>query len=160
MAGYLDDGEGTAAAVDGDGWLHTGDVGLMDNRGYLKVTGRIKDMYSVGGCNAYPAEIENLLLGNENVAQVAVVGVPDERLGEVGMAFVVSRADAALAPEELIGWARHRMGDYKVPRHGEVRAQVAGNAVGKVAKDELRGRGRASVVKGEWERAGGRRGVS
>ncbi len=148
MAGYLDDREGTAAAVDADGWLHTGDVGLMDNRGYLKVTGRIKDMYSVGGCNAYPAEIENLLLGNENVAQVAVVGVPDERLGEVGMAFVVSRADAALAPEELIGWARHRMANYKVPRYVEVCAELPVNAVGKVAKDELRGRGRARVVKG------------
>jgi acyl-CoA synthetase (AMP-forming)/AMP-acid ligase II len=74
----------TAAAIDSGGWLRTGDIGLMDERGYLKVTGRIKDMYVVGGFNAYPAEIEDLLLGNEDIAQVAVIGVPDERMGEVG----------------------------------------------------------------------------
>jgi acyl-CoA synthetase (AMP-forming)/AMP-acid ligase II len=148
MAGYLDDREGSSAAIDADGWLRTGDVGLMDDRGYLKVTGRIKDMYIVGGFNAYPAEIENLLLGNPGVAQVAVVGVPDDRLGEVGMAFVVPKAGAALAPEELIGWARERMANYKVPRYVEVCAQLPVSAIGKVAKDELRERGRAQALKG------------
>ena len=81
----------TAATIDADGWLHTGDVGVMDERGYLRITDRIKDMFIVGGFNAYPAEIENLLLRNPTIAQVAVVGVPDERMGEVGMAFVVLR---------------------------------------------------------------------
>jgi acyl-CoA synthetase (AMP-forming)/AMP-acid ligase II len=148
MAGYLGDPAGTAAAVDADGWLHTGDVGLMDDRGYLKITGRIKDMYIVGGFSAYPAEIENALLANSGVAQVAVVGVPDERLGEVGMAFVVPRAGARLAPGELIGWARDRMSNYKVPRYVEVCAELPVNAVGKVAKDELRERGRRHLTEG------------
>jgi acyl-CoA synthetase (AMP-forming)/AMP-acid ligase II/glyoxylase-like metal-dependent hydrolase (beta-lactamase superfamily II) len=146
MVGYLDDPAGTAAAVDADGWLHTGDIGLMDDRGYLKVTGRMKDMYSVGGFNAYPAEIENVLLGNADVAQVAVVGVPDERLGEVGMAFVVPRAGGALTPGGLIGWARGRMANYKVPRYAEFCGDLPTNAIGKVAKDELRERGRARVA--------------
>jgi HIP---CoA ligase len=151
MAGYLDDPAGTAAAVDADGWLHTGDIGVMDDRGYLKVTGRMKDMYSVGGFNAYPAEIENVLLGHADVGQVAVVGVPDERLGEVGMAFVVPRAGGALTPEELIGWARGRMANYKVPRYVEFCDRLPTNAVGKVAKDELRERGRAHVAMKEKE---------
>jgi HIP---CoA ligase len=165
MAGYLDDPKGTAAAVDADGWLHTGDIGLMDDRGYLKVTGRMKDMYSVGGFNAYPAEIENVLLGNADVAQVAVVGVPDERLGEVGMAFVVRRAGGSLTPEELIGWARGRMANYKVPRYVEFCGGLPTNAVGKVAKDELRERGQvrvailaaADVASGRGERSSGDR---
>jgi HIP---CoA ligase len=146
MAGYLDDTAGTAAAVDADGWLHTGDIGVMDERGYLKVTGRMKDMYSVGGFNAYPAEIENVLLGNADVAHVAVIGVPDERLGEVGMAFVVPRAGGALTPEGLIGWARGRLANYKVPRYVEFCDGLPTNAVGKVAKDELRQRGRVHVA--------------
>ena len=96
MRGYLDDPEATAAAIDADGWLHTGDLGTFDADGYLRIVGRIKDMFIVGGFNAYPAEIENLLLRHPRIAQAAVIGVPDERLGEVGMAFVVlapGRAD-------------------------------------------------------------------
>jgi acyl-CoA synthetase (AMP-forming)/AMP-acid ligase II len=110
----------------------------MDERGYLKVTGRIKDMYVVGGFNAYPAEIEDLLLGNEDIARVAVIGVPDERLGEVGAAFVVPQAGAALSPQEVIAWARGRMSNYKVPRHVEICAALPTNDVGKVIKDALR----------------------
>ncbi len=139
MVGYLDDPAATAAAIDADGWLRTGDIGLMDERGYLKVTGRIKDMYVVGGFNAYPAEIEDLLLGNEDIARVAVIGVPDERLGEVGAAFVVPRAGAAVSPQEVIAWARGRMSNYKVPRHVEICAALPTNDVGKVIKDALRG---------------------
>jgi HIP---CoA ligase len=138
MIGYLDDPAATAAAIDADGWLRTGDIGLMDERGYLKVTGRIKDMYVVGGFNAYPAEIEDLLLGNEDIARVAVIGVPDERLGEVGAAFVVPRAGAAVSPQEVIAWARARMSNYKVPRHVEICAGLPTNDVGKVIKDALR----------------------
>ena len=84
MRGYLDDPEATAAAIDADGWLHTGDLGTFDADGYLRIVGRIKDMFIVGGFNAYPAEIENLLLRHPRIAQAAVIGVPDERLGEVG----------------------------------------------------------------------------
>ena len=81
MRGYWDEPEQTAATIDAEGWLHTGDIGIMDDRGYVKITDRKKDMFIVGGFNAYPAEIENILLGDERIAQVAVVGVPDDRHG-------------------------------------------------------------------------------
>jgi HIP---CoA ligase len=141
MHGYLDEPEETAATIDDDGWLHTGDVGVMDDRGYLKITDRTKDMFIVGGFNAYPAEIENLLLRNESVAQVAVVGVPDDRMGEVGMAFVVLRPGAQATPAELIAWCGPEMANYKVPRHVEIVDGLPLNAMGKVLKYELRDRG-------------------
>ena len=137
MTGYFDDPEATTAAIDADGWLHTGDLGTMDARGYLRIAGRIKDMFIVGGFNVYPAEIENTLLGHPDVAQAAVVGVPDERLGEVGRAYIVPQAGAALDPEELIAWCRERMANYKVPRSVVLRNSLPLNATGKVMKDEL-----------------------
>ena len=137
MTGYLDDPEATAEAIDADGWLHTGDLGTMDDRGYLKIAGRIKDMFIVGGFNVYPAEIENTLLGHPDVAQAAVVGVPDERLGEVGRAFIVAQAGAALDPEELIAWCRERIANYKVPRSVVLRESLPVGATGKVMKSEL-----------------------
>ncbi len=137
MAGYFDDPEATAAAVDADGWLHTGDLATMDERGYLKIAGRLKDMFIVGGFNAYPAEIENMMLGHPDVAQAVVVGVPDERLGEVGRAFVVPRPGAAVDPNELIAWCRERMANYKVPRSVILRESFPMNATGKVMKSEL-----------------------
>jgi HIP---CoA ligase len=141
MHGYLDEPEETAATIDDDGWLHTGDVGVMDDRRYLKITDRTKDMFIVGGFNAYPAEIENLRLRNESIAQVAVVGVPDDRMGEVGMAFVVLRPGAQATPEELIAWCGPEMANYKVPRHVEIVDGLPLNAMGKVLKYELRDRG-------------------
>jgi len=140
MRGYLDDPTETARTIDGDGWLHTGDLGTLDERGCLRIVGRKKDMFIVGGFNAYPAEIENLLLGHPAVGQVAVVGMPDERLGEVGMAFVVAAPAAALDPDELIEWARAAMANYKVPRAVEIVAALPVNAAGKVEKDVLRSR--------------------
>ena len=137
MTGYFDDPEATAAAIDNGGWLHTGDLGTMDDRGYLKVVGRLKDMFIVGGFNAYPAEIENMLLGHPEVAQAAVVGVPDVRLGEVGRAFIVPRPGAAVDPDELIAWCRERMANYKVPRSVVLRESFPMNATGKVMKSEL-----------------------
>ena len=137
MTGYFDEPEATAAAIDDDGWLHTGDLGMMDDRGSLKIVGRIKDMFIVGGFNAYPAEIENMLLGHPDVAQAAVVGVPDERLGEVGRAFIVPRPGAAIDHDELIAWCRERMANYKVPRSVVLRESFPLNATGKVLKDEL-----------------------
>jgi len=141
MLGYLDEPEETAATLDADGWLHTGDVGVMDERGYLRITDRTKDMFIVGGFNAYPAEIENLVLRNENVAQVAVVGVPDDRMGEVGMAFVVLRPDVQATAEELMAWCRYEMANYKAPRYVEIVDALPLNAMGKVLKYELRDRG-------------------
>ncbi|WP_419845176.1 FadD3 family acyl-CoA ligase [Candidatus Poriferisocius sp.] len=137
MTGYFDDPEATAAAIDADGWLHTGDLGILDDRGYLRIAGRIKDMFIVGGFNAYPAEIENMLLGHPAVAQAAVVGVPDERLGEVGRAFIVSQSGASVDPNELIAWCRERMANYKVPRSVVLRESLPLNATGKVMKSEL-----------------------
>jgi acyl-CoA synthetase (AMP-forming)/AMP-acid ligase II len=140
MKGYFGDDEETAATIDADGWLHTGDIGVMDERGYIRITDRLKDMYIVGGFNAYPAEIEGLLLEHEKIAQVAVVGVPDARMGEVGMAFVVPRAGAALDADEVIAWARDHMANYKVPRFVEICTELPVNANGKVVKYELRER--------------------
>ncbi|TMM19423.1 MAG: fatty acid--CoA ligase family protein [Actinobacteria bacterium] len=138
MKGYFDEPEETAATIDADGWLHTGDIGVMDERGYLRITDRKKDMFIVGGFNAYPAEIENILLGNAKVAQAAVVGVPDERMGEVGVAFVIPRPGEELTPAEVIDWSRAAMANYKVPRHVEVVDALPLNASGKVLKYELR----------------------
>ncbi len=141
MRGYLDEPQETAATLDPDGWLHTGDVGVMDDRGYLRITDRTKDMFIVGGFNAYPAEIENLFLRNEKIAQVAVVGVPDERMGEVGMAFVVLRPGVDATADELAEWSRAEMANYKVPRYVELVDELPLNAMGKVLKYELRDRG-------------------
>ena len=99
-------------------------------------------MFIVGGFNAYPAEIENLMMANEALAQVAVVGVPDERMGEVGYAFVVPRPGASVDAEELIAWSREQMANYKAPRYVEVVAELPLNASGKVLKYELRERAR------------------
>jgi acyl-CoA synthetase (AMP-forming)/AMP-acid ligase II len=140
MRGFIHDDEATAATIDADGWLHTGDVGVMDDRGYIRITDRIKDMFIVGGFNAYPAEIENMMLAHPGLSQVAVVGVPDTRMGEVGVAFVVPRPSAAVDEAELIAWCRERMANYKVPRRIEVIDALPLNASGKVLKYELRAR--------------------
>jgi HIP---CoA ligase len=144
MAGFFDDPGATAEAIDGDGWLHTGDIGVLDDRGYLRITDRKKDMFIVGGFNAYPAEIEQMMMRHPTVGQVAVVGVPDHRLGEVGRAFVVPRAGATVDAEELIAWCREQMANYKVPRSVEVVDALPLNASGKVLKYELRARATGS----------------
>ena len=140
MAGYLDDPDQTAEAVDADGWLHTGDIGVMDTDDYLDITDRLKDMFINGGFNVYPAEVEGQLLAHPDIAQVAVVGVPDERLGEVGMAFVVATSGRSPDPTELVAWARTEMANYKAPRRFEVVDALPANASGKVLKYELRER--------------------
>ncbi|MGX7724795.1 FadD3 family acyl-CoA ligase [Rhodococcus pyridinivorans] len=135
MQGYLDDPEATAAAVDAEGWLHTGDLGEIDADGHLRIIGRKKDMFVVGGFNAYPAEIEGFLLEHPAVDQVAVIGIPDDRLGQVGKAFVVS-SDPVPA-EDLIAWSRTRMAGFKVPRVVEYIDALPLNATGKVVKELL-----------------------
>lgn len=139
MLGYLDDPEATAEAIDADGWLHTGDVGTMDEAGYVRITDRMKDLYISGGFNVYPAEVEKLLAAHSAIAMVAVVGVPDERMGEVGKAYVVLRPGASASEAELIGWSRENMANYKVPRSFAVVDDLPRNASGKVLKTELRG---------------------
>jgi acyl-CoA synthetase (AMP-forming)/AMP-acid ligase II len=143
MREYFDDPKATAETIDAGGWLHTGDIGVLDERGNLQITDRLKDMYVVGGFNAYPAEIEQTLTGHEAVSEVAVIGVPDERMGEVGKAFVVLRPGASLEPADLIAWARERLANYKVPRYVDVVTALPRNASGKVRKGDLRADPRA-----------------
>jgi acyl-CoA synthetase (AMP-forming)/AMP-acid ligase II len=145
MQGYLDDAAATREAIDADGWLHTGDVGVLDARGYLRITDRLKDMYIAGGFNCYPAEIERIMAAHPAIAQVAVVGVPDERLGEVGKAYVVLRPQAALEIQALNSWCREQMANYKVPRYFEVVAALPTNPSGKVLKFQLRDAAKASA---------------
>jgi acyl-CoA synthetase (AMP-forming)/AMP-acid ligase II len=142
MAGYLDDPEGTAKVLSADGWLRTGDLGVLDEAGRLRIVGRVKDMFIVGGFNAYPAEIENALLRHPAIRQAAVIGVPDHRLGEVGMAFVVT-SDPVTA-DDIIEWSRDEMANYKVPRAVEIVDELPLNATGKVMKDLLRERAAAT----------------
>ncbi len=139
MQGYFNDPDATAAAIDAEGWLHTGDVGIMDPDGNVVVTDRLKDMYVSGGFNVYPAEVEAVLRGHPAVGQVAVVGVPDRRMGEVGLALVVPTEDAPGGFEDdLVTWARERLANYKVPRSVRSVESFPLNASGKVLKRELR----------------------
>ena len=140
MQGYLDDPAGTAAAVDAEGWLHTGDVGVLDDRGYLRITDRITDMFTVGGFNVYPAELEQVISAHPAVQDCAVIGVPDERLGEVGRAYVCPRPNATVTADEIIGYCRERLANFKVPRTVVVVTELPRNAGGKVVKPELRRR--------------------
>jgi acyl-CoA synthetase (AMP-forming)/AMP-acid ligase II len=140
MLGYLDDPEATAAAVDGDGWLHTGDVGTVDDDGNLRITDRLKDMYICGGFNVYPAEIEQVLARLDGVAESAVIGVPDERLGEVGKAFVVPKEGSALDEATVIAYAKQHLANFKTPRSVEFLDVLPRNPGGKVVKPLLRER--------------------
>ncbi|WP_431024930.1 FadD3 family acyl-CoA ligase [Halomonas sp. H5] len=138
MRGYFDHPEATAEAIDAAGWLHTGDVGSLDAAGNLRITDRLKDMFIVGGFNCYPAEIEAMLVEHPRIAQCAVIGVPDERLGEVGCAFVVPTAGPPPSAESLIAWARRQMANYKAPRHMRLVERLPVNASNKVVKPALR----------------------
>ncbi|PQE00985.1 3-[(3aS,4S,7aS)-7a-methyl-1, 5-dioxo-octahydro-1H-inden-4-yl]propanoyl:CoA ligase [Mycolicibacterium parafortuitum] len=138
MLGYLDDPEATAAAIDDEGWLHTGDVGELDSSGNLKITDRLKDMYICGGFNVYPAEIEQVLARLDGVAEAAVIGVPDDRLGEVGKAFVVTLAGAELDEKTVIDYTREHLANFKIPRSVEFLDALPRNPGGKVVKPVLR----------------------
>lgn len=143
MRGYLDDEAATAAAIDADGWFHTGDIGSLSADGYLSITDRKKDMFIVGGFNVYAAEVERMLCDHPSVSQCAVVGAPDARLGAVGVAFVVTTEPSdALSPEVLTEWAREHMANYKVPRHIEVVDNLPLSASMKIMKDGLRAQAR------------------
>lgn len=138
MLGYLDDSEATAAAIDSDGWLHTGDIGTVDENGNLRITDRLKDMYICGGFNVYPAEIEQVLARMDGVADAAVIGVPDQRLGEVGRAFVVTRPGAQLDEDSVIAYTREHLANFKAPRSVRFVDALPRNAGGKVVKPQLR----------------------
>jgi len=140
MQGYFNDAEATDEAIDRDGWLHTGDIGVMDEAGNVAITDRLKDMYVSGGFNVYPAEVEAVLRQHPAVGQVAVIGVPDRRMGEVGLALVVpaaNRADPGVV-DDLAAWARERLANYKRPLSVRLVESLPVNAGGKVLKRELR----------------------
>jgi long-chain acyl-CoA synthetase len=138
MCGYWGMPEATAAALDSEGWLHTGDAGYLDEDGYVYIHDRVKDMIVSGGENIYPAEVENAIFGHPKVAEVAVIGVPDSKWGEAVKAVIVPRPGETIDEAELIGWVRARIAGYKAPRSIDVRAELPHNAAGKVLKTELR----------------------
>jgi acyl-CoA synthetase (AMP-forming)/AMP-acid ligase II len=138
MLGYLDNPEATADAIDADGWLHTGDIGKVDEAGNLTITDRLKDMYICGGFNVYPAEVEQSLMRMDGVADCAVIGVPDDRLGEVGRAFVVKRPEATLDDASIIAYSRKHLANFKVPRSVVFCESLPRNPAGKVVKPLLR----------------------
>ncbi len=138
MGGYLDDPEQTKEAIDEDGWLKTGDICVMDANGYIDITDRKKDMFINGGFNAYPAEIEQMMLDHPDIGQVAVIGVPDERLGEVGAAFIVPTPTSEPNVRQILGWCREQMANYKAPRYCWVVDSLPLNPSNKVLKTDLR----------------------
>ncbi len=138
MVGYYNDPQSTAKAIDVEGWLHTGDIGLQDVHGNLTITDRTKDMFVVGGYNAYPAEIEQVVIAHDSVSDVAVIGVPDPRMGEVGRAYVVLRPGGQLSEDNLIAYCRDRIANYKVPRSLRVIESLPRTGTGKVDKVALR----------------------
>ena len=137
MVGYLDDPQATAEAIDADGWLHTGDIGTLDEHGNLKITDRLKDMYICGGFNVYPAEIEQTLARLDGVTESAVVGVPDDRLGEVGRAYLTVQDGADLDEATVIAYAKQHLANFKVPRSVVFVDSFPRNASGKILKRDL-----------------------
>jgi HIP---CoA ligase len=138
MLGYLNDPLATSETIDAEGWLKTGDIGLLTQDNCIKITDRSKDVFIVGGFNVYPAEVEQVLATHRDVAEVAVIGVPDAKLGEVGHAFIVLRPHANANMEALIAWSRDVMANYKVPRVITFVASLPRNAAGKLMKFKLR----------------------
>jgi HIP---CoA ligase len=139
--GYWRDPAATAAAIDPDGWLHTGDIGSTDGAGNLKITDRLKDLFIVGGFNVSPAEVEQVMARHPDISEVAVVGIPDPRLGEVSRAYVIPKPGTAPGEEQIIAWCRERLANFKVPRSVIFVSALPRNASGKVLKRQLRSAG-------------------
>ena len=139
MPGYLDDAESTAATIDENGWLHTGDRGTYTEQGYFRILGRSNDMLIVGGFNVYPAEVEDMMREHPGIENAALVGVPDPRLGEVVCAFVIPRGpEDRLSEKEIIAWCRERMANFKVPRYVVPIDKFPLTGSNKVSKVDLR----------------------
>jgi long-chain acyl-CoA synthetase len=139
MLGYHGNPDATAAAICSGGWLHTGDLGTMDARGFVRITGRVKEMIIRGGENLFPVEIENAMLEHAAIAEAAVVGIPDETWGETVHAIVVPRANCDVTADAVIAHCRNHIAGYKTPRSVEIRATpLPLSAAGKILKTELR----------------------
>lgn len=148
MLGYFEDPGATAETIDADGWLHTGDLGRMDDEGYFTVTGRIKEVFQTGGFNVYPVEVEQFLVTHPMIADAAVIGVPDARLGEVGHAFVVPGPGCDLTADDVIAFARERIANFKVPRGVTIVPELPRTPLGKVQKFQLKAPGPANAAAG------------
>jgi fatty-acyl-CoA synthase len=138
MSGYWEDPQRTAEAIDPDGWMHTGDLAVMDEEGYLNIVGRIKDLVIRGGENVYPREVEEFLYGHPDIADVQVIGVPDERYGEELMAWVIPRGGAALDEDAVREFCRGKIAHYKVPRYVKFVDAFPMTVTGKVQKFKMR----------------------
>ena len=136
-AGYWNNPEATAAAIDRRGWFHTGDMATRDEDGFFSIAGRAKDMFISGGVNVYPAEIENQLLQHPTLADAAVIGVPHETWGEVGVAYVVAAEDKEIDAGALASFVESRLARYKVPKEFVIADELPRTAYGKVVKGEL-----------------------
>ncbi|WP_084733128.1 AMP-binding protein [Sphingobium chungbukense] len=143
MQGYFEEPEQTAATIDADGWLHSGDVGCIGEDGTLRILDRLKDVVIVGGFNAYPAEIENILRKHPAIADVCIIGWPDDRMGEVCAACVILKEGAALTLADLTAWSREQMANYKVPRHLFLVDDFPRTPLGKIQKFLLRDQAKA-----------------
>jgi fatty-acyl-CoA synthase len=137
MLGYYKNPEATQATITPEGWLKTGDLGRFDSEGFLSVTGRLKEMYKTGGTNVYPAEIEQLLIQHPAIALVAIVGVPDLRLDEVGFAFVQTHPNQQITHAELRAFCKGKLADYKVPRYLKVLEAIPRTTTGKIQRSAL-----------------------
>jgi fatty-acyl-CoA synthase len=138
MRGYWNDPERTAEVLDPARWMHTGDLATMDSDGYIRIVGRIKDMVIRGGENVYPREIEEFLYSHPEIADVQVIGVPDERYGEELMAWIVARPGAALDAEAVREFCRGKIARYKIPRYVKFVDSFPMTVTGKVQKFKMR----------------------
>ncbi len=138
MKGYFNMPEATADTIDADGWLHTGDLATVDEDGYYKITGRLKDMIIRGGENIYPREIEEFLYTHPQIADVQVIGVPDERYGEEVMAWVMLKPDGGVTTDEIRDFCRGRIAHYKVPRYVKIADEFPMTVTGKIQKFRMR----------------------
>jgi len=145
MQGYFEEPEQTAATIDADGWLHTGDVGCIGEDGTLRILDRLKDVVIVGGFNAYPAEIENIVRRHPAIADICIIAWPDERMGEVCAACAILKPGATLTLTELTTWCREQMANYKVPRHLFIVSDFPRTPLGKVQKFVLREQAKTMV---------------
>jgi len=152
MLGYWKNPQATRLVIDDEGWLYSGDLATLDEEGYVRIVGRKKDMYIVGGFNVYPAEIEEVLFTHPAVQNVSVVGVPDPVMGEVGMAFIIPRDGHALDPQEVVDFCARQIAAFKVPRYVIVGQDFPMTSSGKVQKYKLAERGRELVASGQAQR--------
>jgi fatty-acyl-CoA synthase len=138
MRGYWNDPERTAEAIDDQGWMHTGDLATMDEQGYVRIVGRIKDMVIRGGENLYPREIEEFLYTHPQIADVQVIGVPDQRYGEELMAWIIVRPGASLTEDEVKDFCRGQIAHFKIPRYVKFVDSFPMTVTGKVQKFKMR----------------------